>query len=72
MRLPDFLRPAIEPYAFVLARDADGKVMQNLQNPSAQGFATIANVVEYNGNLYFGSIGTSEKAIGRMAVPTSK
>ncbi|HXT62662.1 MAG TPA: SMP-30/gluconolactonase/LRE family protein [Pyrinomonadaceae bacterium] len=72
MRLPDFLRPAIKPYAFVLALDANGKVMQNLQNPSPQGFAAIANVVEYNGNLYFGSIGTSEKAIGRMAVPTSK
>jgi len=72
MRLPDFLRPAIKPYGFVLALDVNGKVVQNLQDPSPQGFASIANVVEYNGNLYFGSIGASEKAIGRRPAPAPK
>jgi len=41
--------------------------IQNLQDPSPQGFAQIANVVEHDGNLYFGSI--AEDAIGRMPAP---
>jgi sugar lactone lactonase YvrE len=70
MRLPGFLQPAIKRYAFVLALDANGKVIRNLQDPSPQCFAQIANVVEHKGNLYFGSIG--ENTIGRMPVPTSQ
>jgi sugar lactone lactonase YvrE len=70
MRLPGFLQPAIKRYAFVLALDANGKVIRNLQDPSPQCFAEIANVVEHKGNLYFGSIG--ENAIGRMPVPASQ
>jgi sugar lactone lactonase YvrE len=64
MRLPNFLQPNIKRYAFVLALDADGRVVRNLQDPSPQSFTQIANVVEHKGNLYFGSIG--ESAIGRM------
>lgn len=70
MRLPDFLQPAIKRYAFVIALDKDGKVVRNLQDPSPQCFAEIANVVEHKGNLFFGSIG--EGAIGRMPLPPSK
>jgi len=70
MRLPNFLQPAIKRYAFVLALDSNGKVVQNLQDPSAQCFSEIANVVEHKGTLYFGSIG--EGAIGRMSLPAAK
>src|SRR2546423_5719903 len=70
VRLPDFLQPAIKRYAFVLALDANGKVVRNLQDPSPQCFGEIANVVEHKGNLFFGSIG--ESAIGRMPLPPSK
>jgi sugar lactone lactonase YvrE len=66
-RLPNFLQPNIKRYAFVLGLDQNGKVVRNLQDPSPQCFAQIANVVEHKGMLYFGSIG--EKAIGRMPVP---
>ncbi|HEX7722860.1 MAG TPA: SMP-30/gluconolactonase/LRE family protein [Pyrinomonadaceae bacterium] len=66
-RLPSFLQPNIKRYAFALALDANGKVIRNLQDPSPQCFAQIANVVEHKGNLYFGSIG--ENAIGRMPLP---
>jgi sugar lactone lactonase YvrE len=69
-RLPSFLQPNIKRYAFVLALDTNGKVVQNLQDPSPQCFAQIANVVEHKGMLYFGSIG--ESAIGRMPLPTTK
>ncbi len=66
-RLPSFIQPEIKRYAFVLGLDNNGKVIRNLQDPSPQCFAQIANVVEHKGNLYFGSIG--ESAIGRMPVP---
>lgn len=70
MRLPDFLQPAIKRYAFVLALDANGKVVRNLQDPSTQCFAQIANVLEHKGSLYFGSIG--ESSIGRMPLPAPR
>ncbi|PYS25566.1 MAG: gluconolactonase [Acidobacteria bacterium] len=65
-RLPSFLQPNIKRYAFAIGLDANGKVVQNLQDSSATCFAQIANVVEHKGKLYFGSIG--ESAIGRMAL----
>lgn len=69
-RLPSFLQPNIKRYAFILALDTNGRVVRNLQDPSAQSFTQIANVVEHKGKLYFGSIG--ESAVGRMAVPAER
>jgi len=69
-RMPSFMQPNIKRYAFALALDANGKVVQNLQDPSPQCFAQIANVVEHKGMLYFGSIG--EHAIGRMPLPKAQ
>lgn len=69
-RLPSFLQPNIKRYAFALALDTNGKVVNNLQDPSAQSFTQIANVVEHKGRLYFGSIG--ESAIGRMSLPAER
>ena len=63
MRLPKFLQPAPQRYSFVLGLDLQGRVVQNLQNGSPDCYAEIANAVEHNGTLYFGSIG--EDAIGR-------
>ena len=56
-RLPKFLQPAPERYSFVVALDSQGRVVENLQNGSRDCYAQIANVVEHNGKLYFGSIG---------------
>jgi sugar lactone lactonase YvrE len=64
MRLPGFMQPAPKRYSFVLALDANGKVVENLQDGSANCYAEIANVVERDGMLYFGSIG--ESTIGRF------
>ena len=68
MRLPKFLQPAPKRYSFVLALDGNGKVVTNLQDGSPQCYAQIANAVEHNGSLYFGSIG--ESAVGRYRLPT--
>lgn len=62
-RLPKFLQPAPERYSFVLGFDMNGRVIENLQDPSPNCYAEIANVVEREGSLYFGSIG--ESAVGR-------
>ncbi|HXL79316.1 MAG TPA: SMP-30/gluconolactonase/LRE family protein [Pyrinomonadaceae bacterium] len=66
-RLPRFLQPAPKRYSFVLALDLNGKVVENLQNPASDCYAEIANAVEHNGALYFGSIG--ESTIGRFRFP---
>ena len=63
-RLPKFLQPAPQRYSFVLGLDLQGRVIQNLQNGSPDCYAEIANVVERNDTLYFGSIG--EDTIGRF------
>jgi sugar lactone lactonase YvrE len=63
MRLPTFLQPAPKRYSFVLGLDGNGKVVDNLQDGSPQCYAQIANAVEHNGSLYFGSIG--ESTVGR-------
>ncbi|HKP47837.1 MAG TPA: SMP-30/gluconolactonase/LRE family protein [Pyrinomonadaceae bacterium] len=63
-RLPAFVQPAPKRYSFVLGLDDAGKVIDNLQNPAADCYAEIANVVEHNGALYFGSIG--EETVGRF------
>src|SRR6266571_5076813 len=68
-RLPSFLQPNIKRYAFVLGLDTSGHVIRNLQDPSTQCFTQIANVVEHEGTLYFGSIG--ESAVGRLPLVIS-
>ena len=70
LRLPNFLQPNIKRYAFALGLDLNGKVIKNLQDPSATCFTQIANVVEHKGKLYFGSIG--ERAIGQMTLSSAQ
>jgi sugar lactone lactonase YvrE len=63
-RLPKFLQPAPKRYSFVLGLDTNGRIMENLQDGSPGCYAEIANVVERQGSLYFGSIG--ESTVGRF------
>jgi sugar lactone lactonase YvrE len=65
-RLPKSLQPAPKRYSFVLALDAQGHVVENLQNPSSDCYAQIANVVEHDNALYFGSIG--ENTVGKFTL----
>lgn len=62
-RLPKFLQPAPKRYSFVLGLDPNGRVTENLQDGSPECYAQIANAVERQGSLYFGSIG--ESTVGR-------
>lgn len=63
-RLPPFLQPAPKRYSFVLGLDSNGRVAENLQDGSPHCYAQIANAVEHQGSLYFGSIG--ESTVGRF------
>ena len=67
MRLPKFLQPAPKRYSFVLGLDTNGQITDNLQNGGPDCYAQIANAVERNGSLYFGSIG--ERTVGRYRLP---
>lgn len=67
VRLPKFLQPAPKRYSFVLGLDLDGHIVDNLQNGAPDCYAEIANAVEHDGMLYFGSIG--ESTIGRHRLP---
>lgn len=67
MRLPKFLQPAPKRYSFVVGLDLNGQVTDNLQNGSTDCYAQIANAVERDGSLYFGSIG--ESTVGRFRLP---
>ena len=67
MRLPKFLQPAPKRYSFVLGLDLNGQVTENLQNGAPDCYAQIANAVEHDGALYFGSIG--ESTVGRFRLP---
>lgn len=67
-RLPKLLQPAPKRYSFVLGLDVSGQVVDNLQDGSPQCYAEIANAVERNGALYFGSIG--ESSVGRYRLPS--
>jgi len=64
IRLPKFLQPAPQRYSFVVALDQSGRIIDNLQNNSPDCYAEIANVVEHNNTLYFGSI--AEDTVGRF------
>lgn len=64
LRLPGFLQPAPKRHGFILGLDHEGNVVENLQDGSKECYAQIANVVEHEGSLYFGSIG--EATVGRL------
>jgi sugar lactone lactonase YvrE len=66
MRLPEAFLPAAENYGFVLGLDLDGRVVHNLQDPTAS-YAQITSVQEHKGMLYLGSL--AEDSIGRLPVP---
>lgn len=64
VRLPSFLQPAPKRYGFVVGLSPEGRVTQNLQDPSGEHYATVASAIEHDGALYLGSL--YEAAVGRV------
>jgi sugar lactone lactonase YvrE len=63
-RLPAFLRPAAVPYGHIVAINADGEVVEDLQDPTG-GYPLNTGVTEATDYLYIGSL--VPPAIGRLA-----
>jgi hypothetical protein len=67
-RMPAQLREQkLGRMAWVLGINTDGQVVHNLQDPAGR-YGAVTSVIEANGRLYFGSIGTA--AIGWAPVPS--
>ena len=66
-RMPAWVREQkLERNAWVLGLDTEGHVVHNLQDPAGS-YGPVTSVIEANGRLYFGSIGTT--AIGWIQAP---
>jgi sugar lactone lactonase YvrE len=63
-RLPAFLRPRAVPYGHVIALNAEGEVMLDLQDPDGL-YPLTTSVTETSDYLYLGSL--SAPAVGRLA-----
>jgi len=65
MRLPDFLKPAPTRYGFVLRFDADGKVLETLQDPSGNYALTTGAISLPDGSVVITSLGEPRLAVLR-------
>jgi sugar lactone lactonase YvrE len=54
-------------YGFILGLDPNGRVVDNLQDPTGMYYDTITSVQEHDGMLYLGSY--AQDALGRLRVP---
>jgi sugar lactone lactonase YvrE len=66
-RLPKAVQPKPQPHATVLAFDAAGKRVENLQWKDPVTYAPIASVIEHDGALYLGSF--REDGYARYRLP---
>jgi hypothetical protein len=67
LRLPRFAQPEPERVAWALAIDERGRVVESLQDASADAFAPVTSVRERDGVLWLGSL--ERDALGRIAAP---
>ena len=67
LRLPKFLQPKPEPYAFALGIDKNGNVLHNFQYGGKNAYSPITSVKQHDNKLYFGSL--SHKGWGKIELP---
>lgn len=67
MRLPHALQPKAEPHAWVLAFDERGVIVDSLEHVSEDAYASIASVIEHDGQLFLGSF--SHPGLARLPAP---
>jgi sugar lactone lactonase YvrE len=66
-KLPGFLWPKPQPYAFVVKLDAQGQIVDSLQDPSGQRLFAVTSAMERDGYLYLGSL--INDRIGKYKLP---
>jgi sugar lactone lactonase YvrE len=66
-KLPGFMWPKPQPYAFVVQLDETGKIVDSLQDPSGKRLHTVTSAHERDGHLYLGSLHNDR--IGKYKLP---
>ncbi len=59
--------PMPPPRGWIVAIDADGRVVANAMDPKGKAFHTVTSVNAFNDELFLGS--NTGAAIGRMPIP---
>lgn len=67
LRLPLAVQPQPAPHALVVAVDERGRIVETLQDTSANAFAPVTSVREHGGTLWLGSLERDE--LGRIPAP---
>lgn len=65
-KLPRAVWPAPDPYAFVIALDENGNILESLQDPGGEKFHEVTSAHERDGQLYLGSL--SNDRIGKYSL----
>lgn len=68
-KLPSFLWPKPQPYAFVVQLDENGAIVDSLQDPSGKRLHTVTSAHERDGYLYLGSLHNDR--IGKYKLPAA-
>jgi sugar lactone lactonase YvrE len=66
-KLPSFLWPKPQPYAFIIQLDETGTILDSLQDPTGQHLHTVTTALERDGYLYLGSLYNDR--IGKYRLP---
>jgi sugar lactone lactonase YvrE len=66
-KLPRFLWPKPEPYAFVIKLDEQGRILDSFQDPSGKRLFAVTSAFERDGTLYLGSLVNDR--IGKYKLP---
>ncbi len=69
-KLPSFLWPKPQPYAFVVQLDETGAIVDSLQDPSGKRLHTVTSAHERDGYLYLGSLHNDR--IGKYKLPKAE
>ncbi len=66
-KLPQFLWPQPQPYAFVIKLDEQGNIVDSFQDPTGKRLFAVTSAVEHDGALYLGSL--INDRIGKYKLP---
>ncbi len=66
-KLPAFLWPQPQPYAFVVQFDEEGRMLDSLQDPTGRHLREVTSAFEHDGYLYLGSLHNDR--IGKFKLP---
>ena len=66
-KMPEFMWPKPQPYAFVIKLDEQGNILDSFQDPSGKHLREITSAFEHDGHLYLGSLHNDR--IGKYKLP---